>query len=296
MSSDELDISAALNNKTPSKKSRKRKTSKEETESPEKNEFPSVFGAIGTPMAKIENEKEWDEWKEKELEKVRRQWKRYLRSKWDLEKDKLPKRSESSHLLGRHEHMANVKRAKEEVAESLEAIHEMHFNVGKGKGINIQVNGQDIPKKKTKKFAAAVEKALKEMGNPSIEEMMTDDMDEEEKRAEAEFERKRAAKKRQQFIEDQEMLEGEAEDEFFPWDEYCDEMEEMGKSDKIGENNYKKWLEKKIEENKVSYKFNRYQMDLICLDKDAFNNKHSLKNVVKGVQNFYRKMRGSKKD
>ncbi|CAO4361910.1 unnamed protein product [Caenorhabditis nigoni] len=289
MSDEELDISAALNNKqTPAKKTRKRKSpSKEETESPEKNEFPSVFGAMGTPMAKIENEKEWDEWKEKELEKVRRQWKRYLRSKWDLEKDKLPKKSESSHLLGRYEHMANVKRAQEEIAEGLEAINEMNFNVGVGKNINIQVNGKDVPKKKTKKFAAAVEKALKEMGNPNIEDMFNDDMDEEEARAEAEYERKRAAKAMQLR---------EEEHEFFPWEEYTEEMQDLGKTDKISEDHYKKWLEKKIETNKVDPRFNRYQLDLICLDKDAFNNKKSLKSVVKSVQNFYKKMRRSKKD
>ncbi|EFP12555.1 CRE-SPE-11 protein [Caenorhabditis remanei] len=300
--SDELDISAALGNKTPVKNTRKRKsTSKEESgeESPEKTEFPSVFGAIGTPMAKVENAKEWDEWKEKELEKERRKWKRYLRSKWDLEQDKLPKKSDSKHYLGRHDHYANIKKAREEVADGLDAIHEMNFNVGKGAAINIQVNGKEIPKKKTKKFAAAVEKALAEMGNPSINEMWTDDMDEEEKRAEAEWARKRAKKVKALREIDADIQEFEENDRgrlFVPWDEYCREQEEKGKADKIGENHYKKWLEKKMDENKVSSKFNAYQLDLICLDEDAFKDKKSLKSVVKGVQNFYRKMRGPKKD
>ena len=71
-------------------------------------------------MAKVENAKEWDEWKEKELEKERRKWKRYLRSKWDLEQDKLPKKSDSKHYLGRHDHYANIKKAREEGRISFE--------------------------------------------------------------------------------------------------------------------------------------------------------------------------------
>uniref|UniRef100_A0A1I7TR09 Pre-mRNA-splicing factor SYF2 n=1 Tax=Caenorhabditis tropicalis TaxID=1561998 RepID=A0A1I7TR09_9PELO len=295
MSDDELDISAALGSKTPSKKSRKRKsTSKEEAESPERNGYPSVFGAMGTPMAKVENAKEWDEWKEKELEKERIKWKKYLRSKWLLKQDKLPMESESRHLVGRHEHYENIQKARDEVEAGLEAINEMNFNVGKGSAINIQVNGKDVSKKKSKKFAAAVEKALAEMGNPTMEQMMTDDLDEEEARAEAEWARKRAKKVKKQRETDAEILEIEEDQIFVAWDEFVEDMLERGKEDKIGESAYKKWLLQKMEENKTSEDFNAYQIDLLLLDKNAFKDKNSLKSVVKGVQNFYRKMRGPK--
>ncbi|EGT37983.1 hypothetical protein CAEBREN_28363 [Caenorhabditis brenneri] len=240
MSSDELDISAALGKKTPQKTSRKRKsTSKEEPESPVRNEYPSVFGAMGTPMAKLENAKEWDDWKEKELEKERKKWKKYLRSKWDLEQVKLPMESDSGHYVGRHEHYANIQKAQEEVEEGLDAFNEK-FNVGKGSAISIQVNGKDLPKKQSKKFAALVEKALAEMGNPSIEEMMNDDMDEEEARAEAEWARKRAKKVKEQKMDDAEIDELEDDQKFVAWEEYTHDMESQGKHDLIGEKNYKK--------------------------------------------------------
>lgn len=55
-------------------------------------------------MAKSDNAKEWDEWKEKERKKDKAEWKRYLRSKWDMTQGHLPLVSDSEFLKGRKEH------------------------------------------------------------------------------------------------------------------------------------------------------------------------------------------------
>ncbi|CCD62474.1 Spermatocyte protein spe-11 [Caenorhabditis elegans] len=299
MSDEEIDISTALNNKTtPKKKSLKRNSNSQEGyESPEEREivYPSVFGAIGTPMAKSDNAKEWDEWKEKERKKDKAEWKRYLRSKWDMTQGHLPLVSDSEFLKGRKEHKEYNSKARMDILDGLDEVNEGFFNCGKGAAMNIRYNDKNVSKKGAKKFVATVETAMKKAGNPTMEQMMTDDLDEDEARAEAEWERQREQRKLASRAYDAAMDEREDDAKYVPWDEYCQEMEELGKELKIGEKHYKKWLEKKMDENKVTHKFNAYQLDLKCLDEDAFSNKKSLKSVVRNVQKFYRKMREPKK-
>uniref|UniRef100_A0A8R1HIF9 Uncharacterized protein n=1 Tax=Caenorhabditis japonica TaxID=281687 RepID=A0A8R1HIF9_CAEJA len=300
MSSEELNISSALNS-TPKKRARKRKTdSRSPVSSEDEGEIPpmppKIFGNLGTPMPSgatstvaVADAEEWEEWKRQELAK--RKWRKHLRSKWDLRKGELPEKSDSIYLSDRHVHHKNTKKAYEQVCDGLVAINERNMNVGKGKAINIQVNGMPVSKKSSKKFAADVEKACSKKGKPSMSEMMESDLDEDEARAEAEWaarfaKKSRKSRRRHDMIKDMEV--GQV---FDPYEEFVEELEDDDRMEDNDEKHYKKWLQAKIEENKVSPNYNAYQLEMLDLDKDGLKNKRTLKSVVRGVANFYRNLR-----
>ncbi|CAI5442630.1 unnamed protein product [Caenorhabditis angaria] len=246
----------------------------------------------GTPMPREHSRKDWDQWKKNEIRKAMATRKPgckcvhvpFERQPPCYTKDKLPEKSDNRHLDDRDVYLKQNSAARKHVLNSLVSLNNHGFNCAKADGIAIKHNGEVFPRKACKRFVDGMKKKLKEAGNPDPDDIFSEDEDDKE------FNKVWEPQRKQLLKEGFGMVDGE--EVFDPWDEFCTEMEDNLKENKIDMKHYLGWLRKKVKDNEVSPFYADYCNELEKTEKQLSKKtkaKKKLKSLVSGVQLFYRK-------